>query len=205
MSIPDILQNARVVPVVVIQDASNAVPLAQALVQAGLNIIEVTLRSEQALEAIRRIASDVPEMNVGAGSVRYSHQIAALQEAGAGFAVSPGSSQSLLDAANDAGLPLVPGVATATEVIALLEQGVMLQKFFPAGILGGVAALKALGSPLPEVKFFPTGGITIENAPEYLGLSNVHCIGGTWVAPEDLISAGDFVAISERARTAAQL
>jgi 2-dehydro-3-deoxyphosphogluconate aldolase/(4S)-4-hydroxy-2-oxoglutarate aldolase len=200
-----LLGGTRVVPVIVLEDAGQAVELARTLCAAGLPVLEITLRTDAAAEAIRRIAAEVPEAVVGAGSVRSAAHLRQCVEAGARFAVSPGASPGLLDAADDAEVPLVPGAATASEVMRLLERGYILQKFFPAEGAGGTAMLKALGAPLPEARFFPTGGITEALAREYLALPNVDCVGGSWIAPPALLAAGDFEAIGRLASAAAAL
>ncbi|WP_405237318.1 bifunctional 4-hydroxy-2-oxoglutarate aldolase/2-dehydro-3-deoxy-phosphogluconate aldolase [Lentisalinibacter orientalis] len=200
-----LLGGTRVVPVIVLEDAGQAVELARTLCAAGLPVLEITLRTDAAAEAIRRIAAEVPEAVVGAGSVRSAAHLRQCVEAGAQFAVSPGASPGLLDAADDAEVPLVPGAATASEVMRLLERGYILQKFFPAEGAGGTAMLKALGAPLPEARFFPTGGITEALAREYLALPNVDCVGGSWIAPPALLAAGDFEAIGRLASAAAAL
>ena len=205
MNAADLLARQRVVPVVVIEDANDAVPLARTLLSAGLDAIEVTLRTEEGLEAIERIASEVPDMLLGAGSVRRAEQIAAVKSAGAEFAVSPGSSDSLLDAAADAALPFVPGAVTASEVLKLLDLGYTLHKFFPAELSGGAPFLKAIGAPIPEARFMPTGGVTPTNAAEYLSLANVACIGGSWIAPTGLLREKNFDAIARLAGEAARL
>lgn len=199
------LKQARIVPVVVIEDADRAVPLAETLLAAGLSAIEITLRTDSALDAIRRVADAVPAMLVGAGSIRRPSQISEVQSAGARFAVSPGATDELLAAASDARLPLVPGAVTAYEVTQLMNRGYTLLKFFPAELAGGVAMLKALGAPLPEARFFPTGGITTKNAADYLALPNVACLGGTWITPADLLRSKDFEAIGRLAAAAAEL
>lgn len=205
MSIPSVLEGACVVPVVVIDAEERAVPLARTLVEAGLPVIEVTLRTPAALGAIARIAAEVPEMTVGAGSLRFPRQLAQAHAAGALFGVSPGSTEMLIDASRDAGLPLVPGAATASEVMRLLDEGFELLKFFPAGILGGAAAISALSAPLPEARFFPTGGVTADNVMDFLALPAVHCVGGTWVAPRTLVQAGDWARIGANANAASDL
>lgn len=205
MNAADLLARQRVVPVVVIDDASDAVPLAKTLLASGLNAIEVTLRTEAGLEAIERIATDVPGMLVGAGSVRRAAQIAEVKSAGAVFAVSPGSSDALLEAVADAELPFVPGAVTASEVLKLLDLGYTLQKFFPAELAGGAAFLKAIGAPIPEARFMPTGGISPGNAKDYLSLENVACIGGSWIASSALLQVKDFDAIAGLASAAAKL
>lgn len=200
-----LLGGTRVVPVIVLEDAGQAVDLARTLCAAGLPVLEITLRTDAAAQAIRRIAAEVPEAVVGAGSVRSAAHLRQCVEAGARFAVSPGASPGLLDAADDAEVPLVPGAATASEVMRLLERGYILQKFFPAEGAGGTAMLKALGAPLPEARFFPTGGITEALAREYLALPNVDCVGGSWIAPPALLATGDFEAIGRLASAAAAL
>jgi 2-dehydro-3-deoxyphosphogluconate aldolase/(4S)-4-hydroxy-2-oxoglutarate aldolase len=205
MNAADLLAGQRVVPVVVIEDANDAVPLARTLLSAGLDAIEVTLRTDEGLEAIERIASEVPDMLLGAGSVRRAGQIAEVKSAGAEFAVSPGSSDPLLNAAADAALPFIPGAVTASEVLKLLDLGYTLQKFFPAELSGGAAFLKAIGAPIPEARFMPTGGVTPANAAAYLSLANVACIGGSWIAPTGLLREKNFDAIARLAGEAAGL
>lgn len=205
MNAADLLAGQRVVPVVVIDDADHAVPLARTLLASGLNAIEVTLRTKAGLDAIERIASDVPDMLVGAGSVRRAAQVAEVKSAGAVFAVSPGSSDALLEAVADAELPFVPGAVTASEILGLLDLGYTLQKFFPAELSGGAAFLEAVGAPIPEVRFMPTGGISPANANDYLSLDNVACIGGSWIAPTVLLREQDFEAIAGLAAAAAKL
>ncbi len=200
-----LLGGTRVVPVIVLEDAGQAVELARTLYAAGLPVLEITLRTDAAAEAIRRIAAEVPEAVVGAGSVRSAAHLRECVDAGARFAVSPGASPGLLDAADDTAVPLVPGAATASEVMRLLERGYVLQKFFPAEGAGGTAMLKALGAPLPEARFFPTGGITEALAGDYLALPNVGCVGGSWIAPPALLAGGDFDAIGRLASAAAAL
>jgi len=197
MDASDLLAERKIVPVVVLASADVAVPLAEALLEAGLGAIEVTLRTDDALQGIERIAKSVPGMTVGAGSLRRPEQFAEIAAAGARFAVSPGSSQQLLGAAAKYEMPFIPGAATPSEMIALLEQGYQLQKFFPAELAGGRPFLNAVGAPLPEVRFMPTGGVTPENALDYLKLDNVACVGGSWITPVDLQSNGDFDAIRQ--------
>jgi len=201
----EILADCQVVPVVVIDDHESAVELAVTLLDAGIKAIEVTLRTQAALAAVKQIADQVPEILVGAGSVRQAGHFSAIADAGAKFAVCPGSTDDLISTAKDEQMPFVPGAATATECLYLLEQGYELQKFFPAELNGGTATIKALSAPLPEVKFFPTGGVTAELAASYLQLPSVQCIGGTWIATPDLIARGDFRKIGELAETALQI
>jgi 2-dehydro-3-deoxyphosphogluconate aldolase / (4S)-4-hydroxy-2-oxoglutarate aldolase len=200
----DICQLAPVVPVLVIDDAGIAQALAEALVAGGLPALEVTLRTPAALDAIREMAR-VEGGVVGAGTLLTPEDVLAAKEAGALFGVSPGATERLLQAAEDADLPLLPGAATASEAMWLLERGYTVQKFFPAEASGGAAALKAIGGPIPQVRFCPTGGVTLANARDYLSLSNTLCVGGSWVAPKDRIEAGDWDAIEALAREAAGL
>ena len=199
-----ICQLAPVIPVLVIEDAAHARPLAEALVAGGLPVLEVTLRTPAALQAIAQMAQ-VEGAVVGAGTVLDADQMEAARDAGAIFAVSPGATPALIDAARLHQMALLPGAQSCSEIMALLEQGYELQKFFPAEAIGGAKALKAIGAPLPQVTFCPTGGITPALAPDYLALPNVACVGGSWVAPADLVAAGDWAAITALARDAAGL
>ncbi|MFD7243609.1 bifunctional 4-hydroxy-2-oxoglutarate aldolase/2-dehydro-3-deoxy-phosphogluconate aldolase [Streptomyces massasporeus] len=200
-----VLDLAPVVPVVVIEDAADAVPLARALVAGGLPAIEVTLRTPAALEAIREIAREVPGAVVGAGTVIRPGQVAEAVAAGSRFLVSPGWTDVLLDAMRASGVPFLPGVSTASEVVALLERGVREMKFFPAQAAGGTAYLKSLSGPLPQARFCPTGGIGPSSAPDYLALPNVGCVGGSWMLPQDALAARDWGRVEELARAAAGL
>ncbi|MEM8580896.1 MAG: bifunctional 4-hydroxy-2-oxoglutarate aldolase/2-dehydro-3-deoxy-phosphogluconate aldolase [Pseudomonadota bacterium] len=200
----DICGLAPVVPVLVIEDLDHARPLAEALVAGGLPALEVTLRTPVAIEAIRQMAA-VPGGVVGAGTLLTPADVEAAKEAGAQFGVSPGATGTLLAACEQAALPLLPGAATATEVMDLLERGYTVQKFFPAEASGGAKALKSIGAPLPQVSFCPTGGVSLANAPGYLGLSNTLCVGGSWVAPKAMMVAGDWAGIEALAREAAAL
>ncbi|MET8989227.1 bifunctional 4-hydroxy-2-oxoglutarate aldolase/2-dehydro-3-deoxy-phosphogluconate aldolase [Nonomuraea wenchangensis] len=200
-----LLDLAPVIPVVVIDDAATAVPLARALVAGGLPAIEVTLRTPAAREAIARIAAEVPEATVGAGTVRTAEDIAASAAAGARFLVSPGTTPSLVEALEASGVPYLPGAATVSEVMALAERGIKELKFFPAEAAGGVPYLKALSGPIPDVRFCPTGGIRATTAADYLALPNVGCVGGTWLTPADALSAGDWARIEKLAAEAAAL
>lgn len=202
MDATQLLTGQRIVPVVIIEQVSHAVPTARALLDGGLTAIEVTLRSDAALAAIGEIASKVPDMLVGAGSVRTAQALIDVQAAGARFAVSPGHSDSLLSAAAQHQLPLVPGAATPAEAMALFEQGYALQKLFPAEIVGGTDWLRAIAGPLPEIRFFPTGGIRLPQVESYLSLGNVACIGGTWLAPATVGATPDVAGITARAREA---
>lgn len=195
---------APVIPVIVVRAPDHAVPMAQALVAGGLPVLEVTLRTPCALEAIQAMA-DVEGGVVGAGTLLTPADVKAAKAAGARFGVSPGATDSLVTACEDEGLALLPGAATATEVMALLERGYTVQKFFPAEVSGGAPALRAFGGPLPQVSFCPTGGVSLGNAGEYLSLRNVLCVGGSWVAPDALVQAGDWAGIERLAREAAAL
>ena len=195
---------APIVPVLVVQDAASARPLAEALVAGGLPMLEVTLRTEAALDVIREMAG-VAGGIVGAGTLLTPADVDAAMSAGARFGVSPGATPKLIDACAEAGLPLLPGAATASEVMALLEAGFTMGKFFPAEASGGVPALKAIGAPLPQMDFCPTGGVNPDNAGAYLSLGNVVCAGGSWVAPKAAVEAGDWGAVESLARDAAGL
>lgn len=201
----NILARTPVVPVVIVEALEDAVPLARALVEGGLPAIEVTLRTPVALDAVRAIAAEVEGALVGVGTVLDPAKLVAAERAGATFAVSPGHTPRLLDAAADGAVPLLPGIATASEAIALIERGYGLAKFFPAEPAGGHAYLSALASPLPQLRFCPTGGITLASAPGYLALPNVICVGGSWMLPRERIVAKDWAAITTASRTAAAL
>jgi 2-dehydro-3-deoxyphosphogluconate aldolase/(4S)-4-hydroxy-2-oxoglutarate aldolase len=200
----DICAQAPVVPVLVISDAAKAADLARALVAGGLPALEVTLRTSAALDAIRAMAA-VPGGIVGAGTLLTPEDVKAAKSAGATFGVSPGATDRLVQASIDEDLPLLPGAATATEVMALLEKGYTIQKFFPAEASGGAKALAAIGAPIPQVRFCPTGGVSPKNVGDYLSLPNVICVGGSWVAPKDMVAAGDWAGIEALARDAAGL
>ena len=195
---------APVIPVLVIEDAARAEGLARALIVGGLPVLEVTLRTPAALDAIAAMAG-VPGGVVGAGTVLTPADVEAAKAAGAGFAVAPGATPRLLEACEEADLPLLPGAATASEAMALLERRYDMLKFFPAEAAGGARALKAIGAPLPQITFCPTGGITPETAADYLSLPNTLCVGGSWVAPKDAVEAGDWARITDLARQAAGL
>jgi 2-dehydro-3-deoxyphosphogluconate aldolase/(4S)-4-hydroxy-2-oxoglutarate aldolase len=200
-----VLDLAPVVPVVVLDDVADAVPLARALVAGGLPAIEVTLRTPVALDAIRAIAGAVPDAVVGAGTVITPSQVTESVAAGARFLVSPGWTDVLLEAMRASGVPYLPGVSTTSEVVALLERGVREMKFFPAEAAGGTAYLKSLAGPLPQARFCPTGGVGAANAPAYLELPNVGCVGGTWMIPGDAVACGDWGRIEQLAREASEL
>lgn len=196
---------ARIVPVLTIARASDAVPLARALVAAGLPLLEITLRTSEALAAIAAIAREVPDAVVGAGTVTTADDIARAKAAGARFLVSPGTPAALLEGLAECGLPALPGCSTVSEAMALAERGFSLLKFFPAEASGGISWLKAVAAPLPAIAFCPTGGIDARNAATYLALPNVACIGGSWVAPQEAIASGDFDRVTSLARTAVAL
>ena len=200
----EIASRAPIIPVLVLDDAASAAALAHALVAGGLPALEVTLRTPAAFDAIRAMA-DVAGGIVGAGTLLSPDDIRAAKDAGARFGVSPGATPRLIAASIEIGLPLLPGAATASEVMALWEQGYDMMKFFPAEAAGGAPALKAIGAPIPQVSFCPTGGITPENAASYLALPNVICAGGSWVAPKDMIASGDWAGITALAAAAAAL
>lgn len=204
-TVDDVLTTAPVIPVVTVQGAQDAVRLAEALVAGGLPVVEVTLRTTNALSAIEAIAKNVPDAIVGAGTVLTPGRISAAVSAGAEFIVSPGVTDELITAFKKTKVPVLPGAATASEVMRLLNAGFVRQKFFPAEAAGGVAMLKGLAAPLADVRFCPTGGIKQDNAQDYLSLPNVVCVGGTWIAPTDAIAEGDWKGIEQRARQAADL
>ncbi|HTI74406.1 MAG TPA: bifunctional 4-hydroxy-2-oxoglutarate aldolase/2-dehydro-3-deoxy-phosphogluconate aldolase [Mycobacterium sp.] len=197
-----LLDVVPVIPVVVVRDAGDAVPIAKALVDGGLPIIELTLRTPAALDAIERIAAEVPDIIVGAGTIVDIRQPKQALAAGAQFLVSPGSTPDLRAAMRDTGLPHLPGVATVSEVMALLEDGYTEMKFFPAEAAGGAPYLKAIHGPVPVARFCPTGGITPTNAAEYLATPNVGCVGGSWLTPADAVDRHDWAHISDLARKA---
>ena len=201
----DLAAQGPVIPVIVIQHAEHAVPMARALVQGGVRLLEVTLRTPAALAAIAAIAKAVPEAIVGAGTLRSDADARAAHAAGARFAVSPGFSPHVAAACGELGLALLPGVATASEVMAAADAGFRFLKFFPAGAAGGTPMLKAWASPFADVVFCPTGGITAATAPDYLALGNVRVVGGSWLTPPDALAAADWPRIAALARAAASL
>lgn len=195
---------APIIPVIVVDDVADAVPLAKALVRGGLPVLEVTLRTDCALDVIKAMA-DVEGARVGAGTLVTAQDVSDVVAAGATFGVTPGSPAALVDACLEANLPLLPGAATATEAMTLLARGFEVLKFFPAEAAGGIKMLKGLGGPLPGISFCPTGGVSPDNAADYLALPNVVCAGGSWIAPLDLVKTGDWDEIENRARAAAAL
>jgi 2-dehydro-3-deoxyphosphogluconate aldolase/(4S)-4-hydroxy-2-oxoglutarate aldolase len=201
----EVMRAAPVIPVIVLEDVAHAVPLARALVAGGIRMLEVTLRTPAALASIEAIAREVPQAVAGVGTVRSADDARAAAQAGARFAVSPGYTSAVGQACRDAGLPLLPGVATGSEVMAAQEDGFLQLKFFPAVQAGGLAMLKAWAGPFFDVSFCPTGGLTEANAAEFLALPNVACVGGSWLTPRDAIVAGDWDRITALARAAAAL
>lgn len=200
-----VLKLQPVVPVLIVEDAATAVPLARALVAGGLKAIEITMRTDAALEAVRLVAQEVEGAVSGAGTILNPKHFDAAVKAGAQFIVSPGTTPKLIDAARGSDIPLLPGAATASEVMTLREEGYEVLKFFPAEQAGGAAYLKSLSSPLAGTLFCPTGGISLKNAKDYLSLPNVVCVGGSWVAPKELVAAGDWAGITKLAAEAAAL
>ncbi len=200
-----LLNAAPVVPVIVVENASDAVPLARALVAGGLPAIEITLRTPAALDAITAVRNEVEGAYVGAGTVLTREQVLLVEQAGCDFAVTPGVSPALLSSIDDSSVPYLPGCATASEAMSLTERGYRYIKFFPAAAAGGIAYLKSLSGPLPGIKFCPTGGISLANAVDYLSLPNVQCVGGSWVAPPALIGSQSWAEIQKLAEEARAL
>jgi len=200
-----VMQDAPVIPVIVLHDVAHAVPMARALVAGGIRMLEVTLRTPQALACMEAIAKEVPDAVVGAGTVRSAADAKAAANAGAKFAVSPGYTAAVGQACRDQGLSLLPGVATGSEIMMAQEDDYTELKFFPAMQAGGPAMLKAWGGPFFDVRFCPTGGVTPQNAKEFLSLSNVACVGGSWLVPADALAQGDWARIEQLAREACQL
>ncbi|GAB3265519.1 beta/alpha barrel domain-containing protein [Chitinimonas naiadis] len=205
MNIRDIMRASPVMPVIVLDRVEDAVPLAQALVAGGIRVLEVTLRTPAAMASVKAIAAAVPDAIVGVGTVTRPEQFAEAKAAGAVFAVTPGLTEELALAANAAGIPLLPGVMTPSEVIAALGWGFDAMKLFPAEQAGGLGMLKAMGGPFAEVLFCPTGGVTLESAPKFLALPNVACVGGSWLVPKDKVAAGEWHVVTQLAREAAAL
>jgi 2-dehydro-3-deoxyphosphogluconate aldolase/(4S)-4-hydroxy-2-oxoglutarate aldolase len=200
-----VMQDAPVIPVIVLNDVAHAVPMAKALVAGGIRMLEITLRTSVALDCMRVIANEVPEAVVGAGTIRSVADAKAALAAGACFGVSPGYTSSIGKACQDIGLPLLPGVATGSEIMLAQEDGYTELKFFPAMQAGGPNLLKAWAGPFADIKFCPTGGVSLENAPQLLALSNVVVVGGSWLTPNDLMVKGDWAQITAMARQAASL
>jgi 2-dehydro-3-deoxyphosphogluconate aldolase/(4S)-4-hydroxy-2-oxoglutarate aldolase len=205
MKILDIMRTSPVIPVIAIDDLAHAVPLARALVAGGIRVLEVTLRTEHGLAAIRAIAEQVPEAIVGVGTLTQPDEFARSRDAGAVFGVSPGLTAALIGAAKLSGLPLLPGVMTPSEVMAAREAGFRQLKLFPAVPAGGVGMLNGIAGPLGDVTFCPTGGITQDNAAQFLALPNVACVGGSWLTPKDAMQAGDWARITALASAASAL
>ena len=205
LTVEQVMTAAPVVPVMVIEKLEHAVPLAQALTRGGLKALEITLRTPVALDAIRAIKAAMPDAMVGAGTIVSERDLDAALEAGASFLVSPGTTPQLATAAASCGVPMLPGVASPSEAMQLFEKGFTHLKFFPAEAAGGIPMLKAIGGPLPQLTFCPTGGINPDNASQYLALSNVACVGGSWMAPQALVNAGAWGDIEALAKAAAAL
>ena len=205
MTLLEIMRASPVIPVIAIDDINQAVPMARALVAGGIRVLEVTLRTAHGLAAIRAIADQVPDAIVGVGTLTQPEEFAAARDAGAVFGVSPGLTAALIDAAKTSGLPLLPGVMTPSEVMAAREAGFRQLKLFPAVPAGGVGMLNAIAGPLSDIVFCPTGGISIETAPQFLACKNVACVGGSWLTPKDKMQAGDWAAITTLAEAASRL
>jgi 2-dehydro-3-deoxyphosphogluconate aldolase/(4S)-4-hydroxy-2-oxoglutarate aldolase len=201
----DLLELSPVMPVVVLDDVAQAVPVAEALLRGGIRVIEVTLRTPAALASIERIAAAVPDLVVGAGTVTAPEHANQALDAGSRFIVTPGSTDAVLDAVAATGLPFLPGVSTVSEAMRAAERGCTVLKFFPAEAAGGVPYLKSVHGPLPGLRFCPTGGITVESAPKYLALPNVGCVGGSWLTPSDALAAGDWQRVQQLATAATTL
>jgi 2-dehydro-3-deoxyphosphogluconate aldolase / (4S)-4-hydroxy-2-oxoglutarate aldolase len=193
---------SKVVPVIALGDVAHAVPLAHALLEGGIDVMEITLRTAAGLPSIEAVAKAVPQMHVGAGTVTRAHEVYAVRDAGATFALSPGCSEAIVEAVKEAALPFIPGVMTPSELMAARDHGFTLMKLFPAQQAGGVAMIKALGGPFPDVRFCPTGGISLANLKSHLELPNVAMIGGSWLTPADAMKAGDWAAITRLAAEA---
>ncbi len=205
MIIDDILEAASVIPVLEVPSLEKAAPLAEALAKGGLRVIELTLRTACALDAVKVMQDVAPDLIVGMGTIRTSDDVTKSIDAGATFLVSPGASPALLDALTKSGAPALPGVATASEAMTAYEAGFKAQKFFPAEPAGGIAYLKSLAGPLPDINFCPTGGISAERALGYLALPNVACVGGSWIATKQMINDGDWDAIAQNSKRASDM
>jgi 2-dehydro-3-deoxyphosphogluconate aldolase / (4S)-4-hydroxy-2-oxoglutarate aldolase len=205
MTLLDIMRTSPVIPVIAIDNLDHAVPLARALVAGGIRVLEVTLRTAHGLPAIRAMAEQVPDAIVGVGTLTQPEEFAAARDAGAVFGVSPGLTPALIAAAKSSGLPLLPGVMTPSEVMAAREQGFRQLKLFPAVPAGGVGMLNAIAGPLGDITFCPTGGISIETAPQFLACKNVACVGGSWLTPKDAMQSGNWQRITDLATAASKL
>ena len=204
VSSEEVFAQGPVVPVLVIKDVAHAVPLAKALIAGGIRVLEVTLRTPAAIDAIRKIAQEVPDAFIGAGTVTNEQQLKQVEEAGALFAISPGMTSDLLRAGNEASIALIPGISSTSELMNGIDFGYTHFKFFPAEASGGIKALKSISGPFPQVTFCPTGGISPNNYLDYLALGNVRCAGGSWLAPDDAVESGDWERITELAKQAVQ-
>ena len=202
LSPAEIFAAGPVVPVLVINDVEKAVPLAKALMAGGIKVLEVTLRTPVALDVIKRIAQEVPDALIGAGTVTNAQQLKDVVEAGAKFAISPGMTSDLLKAGHEFDIPLIPGISSTSDLMTAKDAGYSFLKFFPAEASGGVKAIKSISGPFPDVTFCPTGGISLANYKDYLALKNVVCVGGSWVAPDDAIDSGDWDRITTLAKEA---
>jgi 2-dehydro-3-deoxyphosphogluconate aldolase/(4S)-4-hydroxy-2-oxoglutarate aldolase len=204
-TIKEIMSVSPIVPVMVINNVEHAVPLAKALVKGGLKVLEITLRTDAALESIRRIKAEVPDAIVGAGTIINIDTLNAAIEAGAEFIVSPGTTDKLIDAAIATGVPLLPGIANPSDALRLLEKGITEMKFFPAEAAGGVPMLKSIGAPIPQITFCPTGGVSQKNVKDYYGLANVACVGGSWMCAANLVDAENWDEITRLSAEAVKL
>jgi len=198
--IDDFCAQSPIIPVVAIEKATDAVPLANALMEGGINVIEITLRTQAALASMELIAKELPDMNIAAGTVINPEQYQQSVDAGATFVISPGVTHNLLVKGQDNKVPFLPGISSASELMQIIEMGYARSKFFPAEAAGSIAMLKALNGPFGQVKFCPTGGITLDNANNFLGLNNVMCVGGSWLSPKDLINQQDWASITRIAK-----
>lgn len=202
LSPAEVFAAGPVVPVLVINDVEKAVPLAKALMAGGIKVLEVTLRTAQALDVIKRIATEVPDALIGAGTVTNAQELKNVVEAGAKFAISPGMTAELLKAGKECEIPLIPGISSTSDLMKAKDAGYTHMKFFPAEASGGIKAIKSISGPFPDVTFCPTGGISLANYKDYLALKNVVCVGGSWVAPDDAIERGDWERITQLAKEA---
>lgn len=205
MNVLEVMRTGPVIPVIAIEELAHAVPLAKALVAGGVRVLEVTLRTAVGLDSIRAIAREVPDAIIGVGTLTRPEEFAKALDAGARFGVSPGLTPSMIEAAHQTGLPLLPGVMTPSDVIAARMAGFQQLKLFPAQQAGGIGMLKAMGGPFPDVMFCPTGGVSVENAPDFLALPNVACVGGSWLVPKAALTAGDWGKITVLAKEASAL
>jgi len=205
LSAKEVMQVSPIIPVLAIEDASKVLDIAKALQEGGVNIMEITLRTDAAYEAIAVVAKELPSMCVGAGTVVNLKQYKEVKKQGAQFIISPGVNESLLEYSKNSGITYIPGVSTASEIMLALEYGLYDLKLFPANIVGGVKALKAFSGPFSQVNFCPTGGVSLENLTEYIGLDNVACVGGTWFCAKELIDKGDYKTITALCKEALEV